>query len=186
MKYFKNTILVIIILLFVVNFTGCDEVGLGQDEILINDEIYQYFNNVDEDMFFDYISTDKIYIDIIYEFEAVVMYRNDGLNGYYEFYKKDNKIVEGRNVISTRNTEGDKYITFCGGTASGDYPFAVVFILDESFVDEKYTIELLGNKGRVTYQILQLAHAFETKLIGNIYGYKVYTSEGNTFLDITY
>jgi hypothetical protein len=152
-----------------------------QEEIF--EVIYQEIAKEDLEIITEDIEEEIIGIDVVYKRIAVVIFQKGNSSGYYEFYKKDDKIIEGRKVVGTGSVEKIKYVRLGGGTASGDYPFAVIHVINEKMIEDDYTMSLIGDKGSKEVKFFQYAHAIETNEIGKYISYIIKDAEGNVILE---
>lgn len=168
-------------------FMGCsnDKVAknVEYDGILINNEVYQTLSSEDIEKFNKDNNLEPISVQTVYGFDTVFIFGDLYTHGYYEVYKKDGVVTEGRKLSGEGDWSEIGPIVFSGGTASGDYPFAVLYILDDAFVNSGYYLEIIGVNDSSKISIDKKAFAIETNKLGTIMSYKVFDSKGKIIID---
>ena len=176
----------IYIFLVLVLLTGCrkSRVNTNEEEgVRINNQVYQTLNDEDIQKFIDENNIEPLGVTTIYDFNTVIIFSDLFTSGYYEVYKKDGVVSQGRKAYGVGDWSDIGPIVFSGGTASGDYPFSVLYILDDELVNMNYIIEITGENGSVKIDIKEKAYAIETNKIGDIVSYRVVDSNGEILID---
>lgn len=144
------------------------------DQALNEKEIDDFIRGVDEEI---------ISVGTLYGKYTVCVFGDLDHRGYYEVYKRNGVITKGRKVVSSGDWRSMGPIVFSGGTASGDYPFTIMYVLDNALLNQSNTIEIIADKGRVKVSEVSNGILLRIREIGNITGYKVYDKNGNVILD---
>lgn len=151
------------------NFTQRDV-----DQALNAKEIDDFIKGLDEEI---------IGIGTIYGKYTVCVFGDLDNRGYYEVFKRNGVITEGRKVVSSGDWRDMGPIVFSGGTASGDYPFTIMYVLDSALLNQENTIEIFADSGRIKVSDISSGIPLQTREIGDVKGYKVYDSKGKVILD---
>lgn len=151
--------------------------------VRINNVVYLPLNSDDIQNFMDDNHIEALGVNTLYGYNTVVIFGNLYSRGYYELYKKEGEVIEGRKVDTSGDWSDSEAVIFSGGTASGDYPFSVLYILDDGLINKGNVIEIIGDQGNCELNLTQKAIAFETKTIGNGLRYKVIDINGEIILD---
>jgi len=151
--------------------------------VRISNVVYLPLNSEDIQKFVDDNHIEVLGVNTLYGYKTVVIFGDLYSRGYYELYKKEGEVLEGRKVDTSGDWTDSESIVFSGGTASGDYPFSILYILDDALINKGHVIKIIGDKGNYEFNLTQKAIAFETKIIGNVVGYKVINSNGEIIVE---
>lgn len=173
----------LLLIIFVGRFNEKTNREQDYDGTLINGEIYQILNSEDIKKFIKENKINPLGVDTVYDFNTIIIFGDLYTHGYYEVYKKNDVVIKGRKIIGQGDWSECGPIMFSGGTASGDYPFAILYILDDELVNNNNFIEIVGERGSISkFNLIKSAYAIETRTIGRIEKYTVYDSNDEVLM----